>query len=124
MCVQSAKMSQKKPMTDEERSELVERLYNDLEDFVAEQSIKARKNKEVAGENEKSIDEIAEVSLLFWASGSILFYSMLDYVLLLQEVALCQSPPTFSVVCYPCPYHSLLPHYVISPTMSPSSNWC
>ena len=47
---------------------------------------------------------------------SILFYSILGCVLPLQEVALRQSPPSFSVLCYPCPYRSLLPHNVISPT--------
>ena len=47
---------------------------------------------------------------------SILLYSILGCVLPLQEAALCQSPPSFSVLCYPCPYRSLLPHSVISPT--------
>ena len=51
-----------------------------------------------------------------------LFYSVQGCVLPLQEVALCQSPPSFSVLCYPCPYHSLLPHNVISPMMFCSSN--
>ena len=46
----------------------------------------------------------------------IYFYSILGCVLPLQEVALHQSPPSFSVLCYPCPYRSLLPHNVISPT--------
>ena len=32
----------------------------------------------------------------------ILFYSILGCVLPLQEVALRQSPPSFSVLCYPC----------------------
>ena len=36
-----------------------------------------------------------------------LFYSILSCVLPLQEVALCQSPPSFSVLCYPRPYRSL-----------------
>ena len=54
---------------------------------------------------------------------SILFYSILDGVFALQEVALSQSPPSFSVLCYPCPYCSLLPHNVISPMMFWSSNW-
>ena len=40
---------------------------------------------------------------------NILFYSILDCVLPLQEVALRQSPPSFSVLCYLCPYRSLLP---------------
>ena len=47
---------------------------------------------------------------------SILFYSVQGCVLSLQEVALHQSPPSFSVVCYRCPYHSLLLHNVSSPT--------
>ena len=34
----------------------------------------------------------------------------------IAEVALRQSPPSFSVLCYLCPYRSLLPHNVISPT--------
>ena len=46
----------------------------------------------------------------------LLFYSILGCVLPLQEVALRQSPPSFSVLCCPCPYRSLLPHNVISPT--------
>ena len=45
-----------------------------------------------------------------------LFCSILDCVLSLQEVALRQSLPPFSVLCYPYPYRSLLPHSVISPT--------
>ena len=45
-----------------------------------------------------------------------LFYSILGCVLPLQEVALHQSLPSFSVLCYPHPYRSLLPHNVISPT--------
>lgn len=52
-------MSQKKPVKDEERAELVQRLQDDLEDFVAERSIKARENQAV--EDDKSVDEIAEV---------------------------------------------------------------
>ena len=50
-------------------------------------------------------------------------YSILGCVLPLQEVALRQSPPSFSVLCYPCPYRSLLPHNVISPTTFWSSDW-
>ena len=40
----------------------------------------------------------------------ILFYSLLGYVLPLQEVALCQSRPSFSVLCNPpcCPTMSSL----------------
>ena len=34
-----------------------------------------------------------------------LFCSTLGCVLPLQEVVLCQSPPSFSVLCYPCPYN-------------------
>ena len=49
--------------------------------------------------------------------------SILGCVFPLQEVALCQSPPTFSVLCCPCPYRSLLPHTVISPVTFWSSNW-
>ena len=44
-------------------------------------------------------------------------YCFLGCVLALQEVVLGQSPPTFSVLCYSCPYCSMLPHNVISPTM-------
>ena len=51
-----------------------------------------------------------------------LSYSILGCVLPLQEAALCQSPPTFSVLCYPCPYRFLFPHNVISPTAFWSSN--
>ena len=40
-----------------------------------------------------------------------------------RKVALCQSPPSFSVLCYPCPYHSLLPHNVISLMTFWSSDW-
>ena len=47
---------------------------------------------------------------------SILFCSVLGCVLPLQEVALLQNPLTFSVLCYPCPNRSMLPHNVISPT--------
>ena len=46
---------------------------------------------------------------------SIVFYSILGCVLPLQEVAISQNPPSFSVLCSPCPYHSLLPHNIISP---------
>lgn len=54
-------MSQKKPMTDEERADLVQRLMDDLEDFVAERSIQSRQNQDGAKEDDKSVDEIAEV---------------------------------------------------------------
>ena len=53
---------------------------------------------------------------------SSLFYSTLGCVLSLQEVALCQCLPSFSVLCYPRPYRSLLPHNVISPTTFWSSD--
>ena len=52
-----------------------------------------------------------------------LFYSILCCVLALQEVALHQSLPSFSVLCYPRPYRSLLPHNVIFPTTFWSSDW-
>ena len=64
--------------------------------------------------------------LAWWfnkCKNSILFYSILGCVVPLQEVACHQSPPTFSVLCCPCPYRSLVPHNVISPTMFQSSNW-
>ena len=41
--------------------------------------------------------------------NSRIHYSILGCVLPLQEVALRQSPLSFSVLCYPCPYRSLLP---------------
>ena len=37
-----------------------------------------------------------------------IFYSILGCVFPLQEIALRQSAPTFSVLCSPCPYSSLL----------------
>lgn len=46
-------------MTDEERAELVKKLSDDLEDFVAERSLAARKRKE-AEPDIRSIDEIIE----------------------------------------------------------------
>ena len=49
----------------------------------------------------------------------IVFYSISNCVVPLQEVALRHSPPTFSVFCYPCPYCCLLPHNVISPFLCP-----
>ena len=55
-------MSKKKPITDEERADLVQQLMDDLEDFVAERSIQSRQNKDGATEDDKSIDEIADVS--------------------------------------------------------------
>ena len=54
---------------------------------------------------------------------SILFYSILGCVFPLQEVALCKSLPSFSVLCYPRPYRSLLPYNVISPMTFWSSDW-
>ena len=55
---------------------------------------------------------------LFYSSlfYSILFCSILGCVLPLHKVALRQSPPTFSVLCCPCPYRSLLFHTIMSPT--------
>ena len=44
----------------------------------------------------------------------MLLQSILGCVLPRQEVALRQSPPSFSVLCCPCPYRPLLPHKVIS----------
>ncbi|GFO42337.1 tetratricopeptide repeat protein 4 [Plakobranchus ocellatus] len=52
--------SSKRSMTDEEREALVQKLAADLEDFVAERSIAARKRKEAEPEDNKSIDEIVE----------------------------------------------------------------
>lgn len=49
-------------MSDEERAELVQRLTDDLEDFVAEQSKKARQNKLTEEPDNRTIDEIVEVS--------------------------------------------------------------
>ena len=58
-------MPPKKPtMTDEERTALVAKLDADLEDFVAERSIAARKKKETEVEDTRSIDEIIEVTLI------------------------------------------------------------
>ena len=48
--------------------------------------------------------------------------SILFCVLPLQELPFCQSPPTFSLLCYPCPYGFRYPHNFISPTFW-SSNW-
>ena len=59
---------------------------------------------------------------LSWPIPAILFYSILGCVLPLQEVVLRKSPPSFSVLCCPCPYRSLLPHNVISPTTFWSSD--
>ena len=39
----------------------------------------------------------------FRVQGISFMYSILGCVLPLQEVVLCQKPPTFSVLCYPCP---------------------
>ena len=50
-------------------------------------------------------------------SYSILFYSRLCPSTAIK--ALYQSPPSFSVLHYPCPYHSLLPHNVTSPFLCP-----
>ncbi|KAK7482280.1 hypothetical protein BaRGS_00026523 [Batillaria attramentaria] len=53
-------MSAKTPMTPEERAELIQRLQDDLEDFVAEQSKKAREKKLDEEPDDRTIDEIAE----------------------------------------------------------------
>ena len=50
-------------------------------------------------------------------SYSILFYSRLCPSTAIK--ALYQSPPSFSVLHYPCPYRSLLPHNVTSPFLCP-----
>jgi hypothetical protein len=55
-----SKKEVKTPMTDEERSALVQQLQDDIEDFVAEKSEESRKNKQERGVEDKSIDEIAE----------------------------------------------------------------
>nr|KAG5695983.1 hypothetical protein BaRGS_023362 [Batillaria attramentaria] len=47
-------------MTREERAELIQRLQDDLEDFVAEQSKKAREKKLDEEPDDRTIDEIAE----------------------------------------------------------------
>lgn len=53
-------MSEKTPMTPEERTELIQRLQDDLEDFVAEQSKKSREKKQNEEPDDRSIEEIAE----------------------------------------------------------------
>ena len=53
----------KTKMTDEERSAMVAKMQADLEDFVAEKSKIHRKKKESEPEDDRSIDEIAEVRL-------------------------------------------------------------
>ena len=63
---------------------------------------------------------LAQISILFY---STLFCSIPGCVLPLQEVALRQSLPSFSVLCYPRPYRSMLPLNVISPTTFWSSDW-
>ena len=62
-------------------------------------------------------------TLLGITVSPLLFYSILGCVLPLQEVALCQSPPSFCVLCHPCSYRSLLPHNIISPIIFWSSDW-
>jgi len=47
-------------MTDAERSEMTQRLQDDLEDFVAERSRAAREKKGNAPEDTRTVDEIAE----------------------------------------------------------------
>ena len=66
-------MSKKKPISDEERADLVQQLMDDLEDFVAERSIQSRLNKDGATEDDKSIDEIAEVSTTVLCVFSFVF---------------------------------------------------
>ena len=67
------------------------------------------------------------VNISFMVSFTIIFnvvvLLLLGCVLPLQEVTFRQSPPIFSILCYPCPYRSLLPHNVISPTTFCFSNW-
>ena len=60
-----------------------------------------------------------------WDLNRGLLYSILCSKLRpsLQEVVLCQSPLTFSVLCCPCPYCSLLPDSVISLMTFWSSSW-
>lgn len=48
-------------MTDEERTALVQRLQDDIEDFVAERSKKAQETGAV-GDDGKSVDDIIQVS--------------------------------------------------------------
>lgn len=50
----------KPKMTDESRAAMTQRLQDDLEDFVAERSREAIKNKKNAPEDMRTIDEIAE----------------------------------------------------------------
>ena len=47
---------------------------------------------------------------------SVLFYSILGCTFSLHETDLRRSPPTFPVLCYPCPYCSLFSRNVVSPT--------
>ena len=48
-------------MSDEERAALTKKLSDDLEDFVAERSLAARKRKEKELPDTRSIEEIVEV---------------------------------------------------------------
>ena len=41
----------------------------------------------------------------------------------MQDVALHPIPPTFAVLCCPCPHCSMLPCTAISPTVFWSANW-
>ncbi|KAK3729528.1 hypothetical protein RRG08_044043 [Elysia crispata] len=50
----------KNPMSDEERAALTKKLSDDLEDFVAERSLAARKRKEKELPDTRSIEEIVE----------------------------------------------------------------
>lgn len=56
----SSKVIKKKQITDEERSALVKRLQDDIEDFVAEKSLEAQLKRQGEEDTDKSIDEIAE----------------------------------------------------------------
>ena len=47
---------------------------------------------------------------------SVLFYSILGCTFSLHETDLRRSPPTFPVLCCPCPYCSLFTRSVVSPT--------
>ena len=74
--------------------------------------------QKMAKEYERKVKELNEEREKFRKVStdySILFCSILGCVFPLQEVALSQTPPTFSALCYPCPHRSLLPHIVICP---------
>ena len=54
--------------------------------------------------------------------NSVISTSVLLYSRLCPSTA-GSSPPSFSVLCYPCPYYSLLPHNILSPRTFWSSDW-